>query len=296
MTTRTRTPSTPTRQADRVVEHGGNGGDAHLLVDDLTGRARPRRPVRTLVAMPAYNEEAYIAKTVLGAARHADAVLVVDDGSTDDTVPIAEALGAMVIRHTTNKGYGGALQTIFSAARDLGAEELVIIDARHDPAEIPRLLTELRKGNDVVLPAADPESGFGAYGKRAIEAVLAGGTFDAGVLVADPGLKVAGVQPGSPAAGTPLPGEADRRGGPGVQRGRVDRGGARRHPRLRRESLRGERRLLRPDRGDHRRLRPARSADRPHPPQPEPGGRGGDHLRLQAGGRGRDGDRRGDGR
>ncbi|CCJ37031.1 glycosyltransferase [Methanoculleus bourgensis MS2] len=200
MTTRTRTPSTPTRQADRVVEHGGNGGDAHLLVDDLTGRARPRRPVRTLVAMPAYNEEAYIAKTVLGAARHADAVLVVDDGSTDDTVPIAEALGAMVIRHTTNKGYGGALQTIFSAARDLGAEELVIIDARHDPAEIPRLLTELRKGNDVVLPAADPESGFGAYGKRAIEAVLAGGTFDAGVLVADPGLKVAGVRSGSPAA------------------------------------------------------------------------------------------------
>ena len=202
MTTRTRTPSTPTRQADRVVEHGGNGGDARLLVDDLTGQARPRRPVRTLVAMPAYNEEAYIAKTVLGAKRHADAVLVVDDGSTDDTVPIAEALGAMVIRHTTNKGYGGALQTIFSAARDLGAEELVIIDSdgQHSPGDISRLLTELRRGNDVVLPAADPESGFGAYGKRAIEAVLAGGTFDAGVLVADPGLKVAGARSGSPAA------------------------------------------------------------------------------------------------
>jgi len=200
MTTRTRTPSPPTRPADRAVEHGDNGGDARLLVDDLTGQARPRRPVRTLVAMPAYNEEAYIAKTVLGAKRHADAVLVVDDGSTDETVPIAEALGAMVIRHTTNRGYGGALQTIFSTARDLGAEELVIIDVQYDPAAIPRLLAELREGNDAVLPDADSRNGSGAYGKKAIAAVLAGGAFDTGVLAADPHLKVAGARSGSAAA------------------------------------------------------------------------------------------------
>jgi len=195
MTTRTRTPSTPTRQADRVVEHGGNGGDARLLVDDLTGQARPRRPVRTLVAMPAYNEEAYIAKTVLGAKRHADAVLVVDDGSTDDTVPIAEALGAIVVRHATNRGYGGALQTIFSTARGMGVEELVIIDAdgQHDPGEILRLLSELRRGNDVVFPAANPQSGFGVYGQTSVAAVLADEVFDAGLLAADPQLKVAGV-------------------------------------------------------------------------------------------------------
>ncbi len=177
----------------------GDGEDATLFVDELT---QARRGVRTLVAMPAYNEESAIAKTVLGARRHADAVLVVDDGSEDETPAIAEALGAIVIRHEVNRGYGGALRTIFSTARDLGAEELVIIDSdgQHSPGEIPRLLTELRKGNDVVLPAADPESGFGAYGKRAIEAVLAGGAFDAGVLAADPGLKVAGVRSGSPAA------------------------------------------------------------------------------------------------
>nr|WP_300999122.1 glycosyltransferase family 2 protein [Methanoculleus sp.] len=152
--------------------------------------------------MPAYNEEAYVAKTVVGAARHADAVLVVDDGSTDETVPIAEALGAVVIRHATNKGYGGALQTIFATARDLGAEELVIIDSdgQHSPGEIPRLLAELREGNDVVLPAANIQSGFGAYGKKAIEAVLAGETFDADVLAADPNLKVAGARSESPAA------------------------------------------------------------------------------------------------
>jgi len=214
VTTRTRTPSTPTRPADRVVEHGGNGGDAHLLVDDLAGQARPRRAVRTLVAMPAYNEEAYIAKTVLGARQHADRVLVVDDGSKDDTVPIAEALGAIVVRHETNKGYGGALQTIFTTARDLGAEELVIIDSdgQHSPGDIPRLLAELRKGNDVVIGSrfvegsageiVDAQSGFGAYGKKAIEAIQFNGeAISAGILAlaADHRLKVAGVRSGSPA-------------------------------------------------------------------------------------------------
>ena len=209
MTTRTRTPAPPTRTDGPVIEHGGNGEDAHLLVDSLAARTRPKGEragsIRTLVAMPAYNEEAYIAKTVVGAARHADAVLVVDDGSEDETVAIAEALGAIVVRHKTNRGYGGALQTIFTTARDLGAEELVIIDSdgQHSPAEIPRLLAELRAGSDAVLPAADQESGFGAYGKEAIEAVYqsdASTGSDILALVRDHHLKIAGVE----CEGTPV--------------------------------------------------------------------------------------------
>jgi len=184
--------------------------------------------------MPAYNEEAYIAKTVLGAKKHADAVLVVDDGSKDDTVAIAEALGAIVVRHATNRGYGGALQTIFCTARDLGAEELVIIDSdgQHSPGDISRLLTELRKGNDVVIgsrfvegsagdiPAyrkvgmkvldtattlagnnlaiTDSQSGFRAYGRKAIEAIhISGEGMSAGseilIQISDHRLKVAEV-------------------------------------------------------------------------------------------------------
>ncbi len=170
--------------------------DAPLLVDALVG---VRRAVRTLVAMPASNEEAYIAKTVLGARRHADAVLVVDDGSTDETVAIAEALGAIVVRHATNRGYGGALQTIFSTAREMGAEELVIIDAdgQHDPEDIPRLLSELRAGKDAVFPAAGSASAFGAYGRRAIEAVYQSDVStgsDILTLVHDHHLKVAGAE------------------------------------------------------------------------------------------------------
>ena len=133
--------------------------------------------IRTLVAMPAHNEEAAIAKTVLGARRHADAVLVVDDGSTDETAAIAEALGAIVIRHETNRGYGGALQTIFATARRLGVEELVIIDAdgQHDPAEIPGLLAALREGNDVVIPDSTTRSVPAAYARRAIDLIRPSG-------------------------------------------------------------------------------------------------------------------------
>jgi len=187
-----------------VVERFDDEEDVIFLVDSP---AASRKGFRTLVAMPAYNEEAAIAKTVLGARRHADAVLVVDDGSTDATAAIAEALGAIVIRHETNRGYGGALQTIFVTARRLGAQELVIIDAdgQHDPGEIPDLLAELRQGKDVVigsrffegngegipayrkvgmkvldtvtafagndLSVSDSQSGFRAYGRRAIEAI-----------------------------------------------------------------------------------------------------------------------------
>lgn len=206
MSTRTRSPSSPPRTAEPVTRRDDNGEEAPLLVESLADRTRQQRAIRTLVAMPAYNEEAYIAKTIVGAGRYADAVLVVDDGSEDATVPIAEALGAIVVCHETNRGYGGALQTIFATARDLGAEELVIIDSdgQHDPGEIPRLLVELRAGNDVVFPAADPQSGFGAYGRRAIEAVLAGEAFDAGVLAADPNLKVAGVRSGRTLSKEPL--------------------------------------------------------------------------------------------
>ena len=200
MTGRITATSATTRTAEPVVEHDDND-DAPLFVESLAaGQAKQRRgTVRTLVAMPAYNEEAYIAKTVLGAREHADAVLVVDDGSTDATVPIAEALGAIVVRHATNRGYGGALQTIFATAREMGAEELVIIDAdgQHDPEDIPRLLSELRAGKDAVFPAAGSASAFGAYGRRAIEAVYQSDVStgsDILTLVHDHHLKVAGAE------------------------------------------------------------------------------------------------------
>ena len=212
MTTRARSPDVPTGTADIVID--GDGEETILLVDGVATRPKGPGGIRTLVAMPAYNEEAYIAKTVLGAKRHADAVLVVDDGSKDETVAIAEALGAIVVRHEVNRGYGGALQTIFATARRLGAEELVIIDAdgQHNPGDIPELLAGLRQGNDVVLwgeacascgaEARDTADGFGAYGKKAIEAIRIdgnGASAGAEFLSQVRDLKVAGVPSGKTA-------------------------------------------------------------------------------------------------
>jgi glycosyltransferase involved in cell wall biosynthesis len=179
----------------------------------LSGSARTAvagSRIHTIVAMPAFNEEKYIAKTIVGAKKYADAVLVVDDGSYDDTVEIARALGAIVVQHRENQGYGGALKTIFNTTRKLGAEELVILDAdgQHNPGDIPKLLDGLKSGNDVVIGSrfvegmdsyipryrkigmkvldtatqfagdikvTDSQSGFRAYGRRAIEAIRLNG-------------------------------------------------------------------------------------------------------------------------
>jgi glycosyltransferase involved in cell wall biosynthesis len=69
-----------------------------------------------IAAMPAHNEVETIAKGVLGAKKHVDKVVVVDDGSEDMTAEIADALGAMVVRHKANKGYGAAIRTCFETA------------------------------------------------------------------------------------------------------------------------------------------------------------------------------------
>lgn len=79
-------------------------------------------------------------------------VLVVNDGSTDDTAAVAQAAGARVVHHPYSKGNGAAIKTGTRAAK---GEVLVFMDAdgQHDPADIPRLLSELNQGNDMVVGA-----------------------------------------------------------------------------------------------------------------------------------------------
>ncbi|MFQ6065306.1 MAG: glycosyltransferase family 2 protein [Candidatus Bathyarchaeia archaeon] len=107
-----------------------------------------------VVGIPAHNEEKFIAKVVLEAKKYADRVVVCDDGSSDLTGRIAEALGAEVIRHEKNCGYGAALQSLFSRARELEADVLVTFDAdgQHSPEEIPSLVKPLLRGEaDLVI-------------------------------------------------------------------------------------------------------------------------------------------------
>jgi hypothetical protein len=95
-----------------------------------------------LVAIPAYNEGESIADVVRGSLPHADEVVVIDDGSSDETVKHAEEAGATVIQHEVNRGYGGALKTAFTEAARSQADHLVVLDGdgQHDPADIPKLV------------------------------------------------------------------------------------------------------------------------------------------------------------
>ncbi len=101
-----------------------------------------------LVGIPAHNEENTIASVVLKAKDHIDDVLVVDDGSNDNTARLAERAGAKVISHDTNKGYGSALKTIFQHAKQNDVSALLIMDAdgQHPENEITNILSKVIDG------------------------------------------------------------------------------------------------------------------------------------------------------
>ena len=158
-----------------------------------------------IACIPAYNEEKTIAKVILKARRYVDKVIVCDDGSTDMTAEIAEALGAEVIRHERNMGKGAAIRSLFKKAREEVADVMVTIDgdAQHDADEIPLLLKAMREtGADIVIGSrfltketvrkvpkyryvgnrilniitsveeiTDTQSGFRAYSRKAIELI-----------------------------------------------------------------------------------------------------------------------------
>ena len=124
---------------------------------------RPQVVLKLFVvaAIPAYNEEASIARVVLKAQRHVDQVIVCDDGSSDYTAKIAESLGASVIRHERNLGYGASLISLFREARRVNADVMVTLDgdSQHDPDEIPALLEKLNGDVDIVVGSRFTESG-----------------------------------------------------------------------------------------------------------------------------------------
>lgn len=106
--------------------------------------------LRVLVIIPAFNEASRIAAVVAGiraAAPEAD-VLVVNDGSRDDTAIVARQAGAVVVSHPFNMGYGVAIQTGYKYALRHDFDYLVQIDGdgQHDPTHIPELLDIVQSG------------------------------------------------------------------------------------------------------------------------------------------------------
>lgn len=158
------------------------------------------------VVIPAYNEERFIGSVVLQAREYAEAVIVVDDGSTDATGRIARAAGAIVVRHERNEGKGASLNTGLRRALGLHPQVIVALDAdgQHRPEEMQRVLMPVLRGEaDLVVGSrylgvkprvprhriwghraftlltnlasgvrvTDSQSGFRAFSRRAAEAI-----------------------------------------------------------------------------------------------------------------------------
>ncbi|MDA0991695.1 MAG: glycosyltransferase family 2 protein, partial [Verrucomicrobia bacterium] len=99
------------------------------------------------VIVPAYHEAGRIGGVVARIRGHCDAIVVIDDGSSDETAAEAEAAGAHVIRHQTNQGKGVALETGFDYAATQGVEFVITMDAdgQHDPVHIAEFVDHYRQ-------------------------------------------------------------------------------------------------------------------------------------------------------
>ena len=116
----------------------------------------------TLVIMPAWNESESIGNTVREVFEFGPAcdILVVDDGSRDDTAAVARAAGATVLQLPFNMGVGGAMRTGFKYAKNHGYNQFIQVDAdgQHDPRDIKTVLDGLR-GADIAIGARFADKG-----------------------------------------------------------------------------------------------------------------------------------------
>ena len=106
------------------------------------------------IGIPAFNEEKNIASIIINLKKIAPKIIVCNDGSTDSTGIIAEELGAIVINHQKNQGYGAAIRSIFLKAKEIKSEVLITLDAdgQHDVNDIEKILKPITNNKcDIVI-------------------------------------------------------------------------------------------------------------------------------------------------
>ena len=163
--------------------------------------------MQIVIGIPAYNEEKNIAKIIVKLQNITNKIIVCNDGSTDLTSEIADKMGAIVINHPKNLGYGAAIKSLFSKARELDADVLITFDAdgQHRIEDINKVLEPIEHNNaDIVIgsrfldnkikiPAyrklgvnvitkmsnittkkkiTDSQSGFRAYNKKSLQEII----------------------------------------------------------------------------------------------------------------------------
>ena len=110
--------------------------------------------MKIIIGIPAFNEEKNIGPIVAKLKKKYDQVIVCDDGSSDMTETIASSLGAHVVKHEKNLGYGSAIKTIFNEAGKLEGDVLVTFDAdgQHQISEIESVLQPIFENKaDIVI-------------------------------------------------------------------------------------------------------------------------------------------------
>ena len=110
--------------------------------------------MKTVIGIPAFNEEKNIAAILVQLKNTSQHIIVCDDGSKDLTSKIAEELGAIVIQHKKNLGYGAAIKTIFLKAQEINADILITFDAdgQHRIEDIKKILEPIEKNEaDIVI-------------------------------------------------------------------------------------------------------------------------------------------------
>ena len=132
--------------------------------------------LKITIGLPAYNEEKNIASVITKLKKITDSIIVCDDGSSDMTSEISKNLGAIVISHKKNMGYGAALRTIFQKSVELDSDILVTFDAdgQHRVEDINKILQPLENNEaDVVIGSRflDNESKIPNYRKIGIKVI-----------------------------------------------------------------------------------------------------------------------------
>jgi len=162
--------------------------------------------MKVIVGIPAFNEEKNIGSIVAKLSQKYAKIIVCDDGSSDMTSTIASSMGAHVVKHEKNMGYGSAIKTIFNEAKNTDGDVLVTFDAdgQHQISEIDSLLKPIYENNaDIVIGSrflgetkdlptyrkigiktitrltnvatnstiTDSQSGFRAYGKKTLDEI-----------------------------------------------------------------------------------------------------------------------------
>ena len=132
--------------------------------------------MKPTIGIPAFNEEKNIAKIITNLKKITDSIIVCDDGSSDMTSQIAEGLGATVIKHEKNKGYGAAINSIFKKCNEDGADVLVTFDAdgQHRVEDLEHLLEPIIENqSDIVIGSRflDEKSNVPNYRKVGIKII-----------------------------------------------------------------------------------------------------------------------------